>query len=270
MLARKFMVAMAVVGLWGCGSAEWAEEDVPEREALAVEGDEVIVGSVNWKSTNSLSSSSMQAKNAKAVGYLSIPSKGTRCTAWLIAEDLVVTNHHCIATDADAVGAKVAFNYEDDVPSYKREWYSCGTLVGAWKDLDAAVLRCSARSGVLPGEARGWLQLADADASNSQSVYVIHQNCDYYTTPGCAPTKKYSPGYVKSAYHSSTEISYTADTLGGSSGSAVFAVSGTGKAHKVVALHHVGIGGDSEGRGTKNAGVKVSLLKARLQAYGIL
>ena len=102
--------------------------------------------------------------------------------------------------------------------------------------------RCSNRSaragaapeGSPPTRAVGTLSAQGRAITTHSNVYVIHQNRDDNTTFGCAPTKKYSPGYILNANYSSTDASYNADTLGGSSGSPVFSAT----THEVVALHH--------------------------------
>jgi hypothetical protein len=72
--------------------------------------------------------------------------------------------------------------------------------------------------------------------------------------------KKHSPGTVMNAYYSSTDVSYNADTLGGSSGSPVLSEN----SHEVIALHHYGFNKDAWGRGTHNSGVRASHVRAAL------
>ncbi len=271
-MSRLFKILSLSLLMTACGSAVDGDVEIVEGAAesddLFSQESNVVVGSLNWKSSTLLTAGSAEAKNAKAVGYLSIPATGKRCTAWLIANDTILTNHHCINTAAQAVNAKVSFNYEDGVSYSSRIWYTCSNFVKAWSDVDAAVLKCTARNGVLPGAVYGTVGVGTVNAATGASLYVIHQNCDYYTSSGCSPTKKYSPGVVKNGSHSTLEISYDADTLGGSSGSPVFAATGT-QAHKLIALHHVGLNGDAQGRGTANTGVKVLSLKSRLAEVGL-
>lgn len=267
-LLRTLTVASAMLAL-ACGNPEMTINEDGESDPLATSEGTVIVGSLNWTSTTSLAAQSGEAKNARAVGYLSIPAKNSRCTAWLINANTIITNHHCVANAGEAVGAKVSFNYVDGVTSSSRIWYSCATFVKAWSDVDMAVLRCSARNGVNPGAVYGTLALASSDVPDNATVYVVHQNCDYEKTPGCVPTKKHSPGTVLDNTYGTRDVSYNADTLAGSSGSPVFAKYGTGRSHKVVALHHFGYNGNADGRGTHNSGVRVSAIKAKLAEIGL-
>ncbi|CAM4521259.1 trypsin-like serine peptidase [Corallococcus exiguus] len=261
MAAKKLVGAMLVMGLTACGSVE--PMDVPDAEPLASQESNVIVGSLNWVSATSLTGT--QRTKSLAVGYLSIPAVGSRCTAWLVSNDIIITNNHCVGSASEAVGARVSFNYEDGVASASRVWYPCATFIKTWSGDDMTALRCSAVNGQLPGQVYGFLTVATANAATNATVYVVNQNCDYYTTSSCVPTKKSSPGKVLNGNYSTTDISYDADTLGGSSGSPVISTS----TNQVVALHHIGVGGNSQGRGTANTGVKATRVKARLAEIGL-
>ncbi|QRK06766.1 trypsin-like peptidase domain-containing protein [Archangium violaceum] len=262
----KIVRAFLVVGLTGCGASE-LPMDVPDAELGSNESN-VIVGSVNWTAATSLSSTSTERARSKAVGYLSIPAVGSRCTAWLVADDKVITNNHCIGSSADAVGARVSFNYEDGVSSTSRIWYDCSTFVRTWTAEDMTVIQCKPLNGYLPGQVYGKLTVASGNAANNSAMYIVHQNCDYNATPGCVPTKKYSPGKVLNTNATSNELSYNADTLGGSSGSPVLGGAGTTYAHQVIGLHHVGVGSNYSSS-AYNRGVEASAIKARLSSIGL-
>jgi len=264
----KSIRALCLVGAVGTLTACGMEQppDVPDVEAnepLASQESNVIVGSVNWVSATTLSGT--QRTRSLAVGYLSIPAVSSRCTAWLVSPDVLITNNHCIGSASQAVGARASFNYEDGVASGSRVWYNCDTFIKTWSTDDMTAVRCSATNGQLPGNVYGWLTVSSTNAATNASIYVVHQNCDYYTTSGCSPTKKSSPGVVKNANYSTTDLSYDADTLGGSSGSPVLSAS----THQVVGLHHIGLGGNAQGRGTANTGVKATRVKARLAEIGL-
>lgn len=264
MITKSLRALFLVGAVSACGSEQPLDvPDVEANEPLQSVESNVIVGSVNWVSATTLSGT--QRTRSQAVGYLSIPAAGTRCTAWLVSADVLITNNHCIGSASQAVGARVSFNYEDGVAAASRVWYDCATFIKTWSSDDMTAVRCSATNGQLPGNVQGWLTVASANVATNASVYVVHQNCDYYTTTGCSPTKKSSPGVVKNASYSTTDLSYDADTLGGSSGSPVLSSS----SHQVVGLHHIGLGGNSQGRGTANTGVKATRVKARLAEIGL-
>src|SRR5690606_15550189 len=112
-----------------------------------------------------------------------------------------------------------------------------------------------------PGAQYGTVNLAQAAAAASSDLYVIHQNCDYYTVQDCVPTKKISKGKLVSIRAEDGEYVHNADTLGGSSGSPVF-----GTNHEVIAIHHAGAGGWFNGRGYENYAVPMHKIVAKIQS----
>lgn len=230
---------------------ELGAPDLQSRAAESKNG-AVIVGAVNWQESVSLPAGSAERANASAVAYLAIPAEGTRCTGFLIAPDVIMTNNHCIPRAASAQGVRAYFHREQSAPS--DAGVDCSTFLGNDATLDFALLQCAGS----PGDSYGVVELDAATVAASAQVYVIHQNCDYYADPGCDPTKKYSPGKITST---SGELGHDADTLGGSSGSPVFSRT----THKVVGLHHVGLGSDGNGRGTQNRAVPMRTIKPVLE-----
>lgn len=213
----------------------------------------VILGGIDWQEASSLAEGTAERQNARAVAYLDIPAAGSRCTGFLIAPDMLMTNHHCIPTAESARGVSAYFRYEQgaagDTP------VDCSIFVGNDAALDYALLQCASR----PGDTLGVIDLDNRAARRSEAVYAIHQNCDYYSDSACAPTKKMSPGSVQTV---GNEIAHSADTLGGSSGSPLFATS----SHKVIGLHHSGTGNTGNGRGTMNYAVPMSRIVPALLA----
>lgn len=243
--ARLAWSALASTMLVGC-----AQDVSPEGAdaKLAQDDGAVIVGSVEWQEAASLPEGSAERANSRAVAYLSLPAAGARCTGFLIAPDVLMTNEHCIPDAAAAVGARALFQYEQGGPA-NDEGYDCSEFLGNDASLDFALVRCAGR----PGDTHGVVGLEATTPSRSADIYVLHQNCDYYTDPSCAPTKKYSPGRVSAT---SPEIGHDADTLGGSSGSPLF----SRVSHSVVGLHHVGLGNNGSGRGTQNRAVPMAAI----------
>lgn len=244
MQLRSAALMLALLPL-GCVNA--LDTDPETGLAAGQEEGSVIVGSVNWTDVTQLPSNSVERENSRAVGYLSIPARGTRCTAFLIAPDVVMTNEHCIPGDWAAAGATVSFRRERGVTGSAQSTWDCSVFIGNDPGLDFALLYCPER----PGDVHGVLPLEARTVQRQDELYVIHQNCDYYAQPGCNPIKQYSPGRVTRV---AQEIGHDADTLGGSSGSPVF----SRDSHAVFALHHVGVGGNGYGRGTENRAVRMS------------
>lgn len=234
----------------GCSTeTEGLQAEVGTGASDATKVAPVIVGSVNWQEVGGLAVNNPYRVAARPVALLMIPARGTRCTAFLISADVLMTNNHCIASSSQARNAYAIFDAEAGVPDSLRDTYDCSEFVGADADLDFALVRCQGR----PGDQHGVAELGEDMPATNASIYVIHQNCDYYSNPSCAPDKKVSPGAIVST--TATDLQHDADTLGGSSGSALFDENG-----RVVGLHHLGYGGNSSGRGSYNGAVKMSLV----------
>lgn len=237
------VVVMAAVA--GCAvdlDVDSAGLDVADSEEKSA----VIINTIDWQEAATLAEGTAERANSKAVAYISIPARGTRCTGFMISPDVLMTNEHCISQAADARGVTANFRYELNATS--SQTFDCSTFVGNDAALDYALLQCTGR----PGDVVGVVDIDARPARRDEAVYAIHQNCDYYTDRSCAPTKKLSPGLVRQT--GGAEFGHDADTLGGSSGSPVFAKS----SHKVIGLHHVGRGGNNMGRGTMNMAVSMA------------
>jgi len=235
-LSATLFLAIALTS--GCSSSHDPIGNQPD--------DQLIVGVTDWKSATTLEGP--KRERSRAVGYLRIPSKGSRCTAWLVGPDLLVTNWHCISSQQEAEGAEVSFDYEDGVGSPK--FSPCETFIRASEDADVALLRCAGRLG----DQQGFLRLSETEPADGDEVYVIHQNCDRFTVAGCDPTKKASSGKILQARFSERELTHDADTLPGSSGAPVL----SRRTDEVVGLHHAGVGNDGNGRGTSNKAVRLA------------
>jgi hypothetical protein len=203
----------------------------------------VIVGSVDWVPVHTLAEGTAARDNARPVAYLALG--GSRCTGFLIAPDVLMTNHHCVPSAQAAAGATAYFRYEDGVTD--DVGVDCSTFIGNDAGLDFALLQCAGR----PGDRFGTVALEARSARVGDRVYAIHQNCDYFTTPSCAPTKKFSAGAIRQL---GEQLGHDADTLGGSSGSPVF----SDASHAVIALHRAGRSTGNDGRGTMNFAVPMT------------
>jgi hypothetical protein len=238
-------VALGLLGWTGGCVAELAVDESMADVASSKDEHPVIVGAVDWQDAALLPDGTAERENAGAVAFLDLPAAGSRCTGFLISPDVVMTNQHCIPDARAAAGARALFRYETGATDTAA--VDCSTFLGNDATLDFALLQCSGR----PGDRFGVVTLASQTPRVGDAAYVIHQNCDYYADPSCAPTKKLSPGRV-SAVGSATE--HDADTLGGSSGSPLFG----NASHAVVGLHHVGVGSTGNGRGTANRAVPMT------------
>ncbi|MBF0298063.1 MAG: trypsin-like peptidase domain-containing protein [Oligoflexia bacterium] len=277
LLFLQALLALSLLLLVSCNNNSSAPQNLSSEELSnntnvasgAVES-KAIVGSIDWLSVMNLNKSNNVQNNIRAVGLIDIPSMDSRCTAFLISEDMIMTNWHCFPNASDAVGARVYFDFvsaDSGSTAYKSgNSFLCQQLLLTYEELDVAVLKCEGNPGRIYGKVS--LEGDRVERSVGEDIYVVHQNCDYYNDSECAPTKKYSAGKVMdkgdaSAPARDMDLFYDADTLGGSSGSPVFSSS----SNQVIALHHNGHGLSawSNGRGNRNSGVPMSLIVTYLK-----
>lgn len=223
---------------------------------LETDADPLIIGDLDWQDVRSLDPEGAQRRRARSVGYLSLPARGTRCTAFLVAPDVVMTNHHCVPNAASARNASFDPTRETGVRLNDRVRFACDEWLGSNAELDFALLRCEGE----PGRAFGVLGLQPRAAVRSEPVYVIQQNCDYYSSPGCEPTKVLAEGTVTPI---GARLAHDADTLGGSSGSPVLSAT----SHAVLALHNAGVGDDGHGRGIENRAVPMRRIVPHVERH---
>lgn len=244
---RRPLVLASLLSLGGGGCVaelgDGAALGVSDAAADGKDSAAVIVGTVDWVPVQTLAEGTAARENARPVAYLALG--GSRCTGFLIAPDVLMTNHHCVPSASAAAGARAFFRYEDGVTDDVA--VDCSTFIGNDAGLDFALLQCAGR----PGDRFGTVALEARSARVGDRVYAIHQNCDSFTTPSCAPTKKFSAGAIRQL---GEQLGHDADTLGGSSGSPVF----SDASHAVIALHRAGRSTGSDGRGTMNFAVPMT------------
>lgn len=228
--------------LISCGK----QEDGP-LGSIELFDSQIIVGDVDWKEITSLRSTTKIRKASSPVADIKLPVMRSRCTGFLISENILMTNEHCIPTAAHAEGVTASFRHLKGVSEESWESYDCSTFIMNNSELDFALLKCSGA----PGRKFGFVKLDPVRKNSGTSIYVVQQNCDYYSQRGCDWSKKYSKGSISKV---EDEYTHNADTLGGSSGSPVFDYT----THKVVALHHAGYGNNGMGRGYENYAVPMS------------
>ncbi len=221
--------------------------------------DKIIVGDFepDWLNIELIDNQEIK-EQAKAIGRLIMPAKrNAACTAFLISDDVVMTNEHCIGSAEDAVGAKVIFNYLEEGQA---QTFICDKFISNNEKLDYAVLKCNGS----PGSIFGTVKLSHTEPENGIAIYVVHQNCDYYQIKGCKKSKKVSFGNLVG--FNLFRVHHNADTLPGSSGAPIFSLD----THEVIGLHNSGSGheeteGRRNGRGKLNLGIKMSQIVAEIQ-----
>lgn len=246
-----FVFALVLLTLQSCGN-RGKSADSNDDISLG----SIIVGSLDWKEITSLSPTSPIFENASFVADVDLPAFGSRCTGFLISEDVLMTNQHCVTRESDARGLTAAFNHVAGVPESQWDKYNCSEFIGNNNALDFALVRCQGS----PGAQYGYAQLSDQFYGAGEQIYIVQQNCDYYTNRGCDHSKKYSEGSLTNAR--STSYTHNADTLGGSSGSPVFSKQN----NQVIGIHHAGRGNNGQGRGLENYAVPMDKIVAYIQS----
>lgn len=214
----------------------------------------LIIGNLDWVDFRTSGGTSQDA-NEQTVAQLKIPRLQANCTGFLISDDLLLTNNHCVPSASAAAGARAVFRNVSGV----RESFNCERLVLTSVVLDFSLLRCAG----VPGRKYGVVRLAEAPASTGDPVYVIQENCDYINEPRCLVDKYVAFGRVQRTQKN--RVYHDADTLGGSSGSPVFSE----LTHDVVALHNAGQPGDALGAPV-NLSVPMGQIKEAIRSQGIL
>ncbi|MBL6989503.1 MAG: trypsin-like peptidase domain-containing protein [Bacteriovoracaceae bacterium] len=234
------LLAMIMSLQFGCGKQGVAVDGSVPTAQLS----KVIIDSLNWMEVVDFDSDHVISKNASPVADLQIPATGGRCTGFMITPTVLMTNEHCVPRLSYARGLTATFGHHLGASSYDQETFDCSTLIGVSRKLDFALLSCVGA----PGDKYGVVELTSRKATKGEVVYVIQQNCDYYENRSCDWTKKVAAGYMAPA---EGELAHNADTLAGSSGSPLFST----KDHKVIGIHHMGLGNNGYGRGRVNTAV---------------
>lgn len=235
--------------LIGCGQHS-------DYDQAKIKVSSVIIGEVDWSEVTTFPDANPVRVNSRAVGEVRLASGG-RCTGFLINDDTLMTNDHCVSSHQEARGLTVIFNNEAGVAKSVHKAYDCSEFIGSDRDLDFALVRCREN----PGESYGHVSLSTVEAQRLEELYLIQQNCDYFTQRSCDWTKKYAAGTV--TRRQGPSLVHNADTLGGSSGSPVFSAI----SHHVIAIHHAGLGNNGSGRGIENYGISMSDIVAHIDAF---
>jgi hypothetical protein len=169
---------------------------------------------------------------AKAVGRLRFGGDdgfGYYCTGFLFTPELLLTNDHCIQSDAEMRSALVDFNYLTATaplaPLRFRE------LVAHDRTLDYSLLRLSAPSSIKP------LRLMPTEVTNARQLLLIEHPAGEIKQVSIADCVVRGIEVIGVDPLQKTDFGHRCDTLGGSSGSPVLDGLSSGN---VIGLHHLG------------------------------
>ncbi len=202
------------------GVDEWRGTDTPETVL------EKIVGENTLRPIAFLARG-LQA--SRSVAYIGVQTSIRRWsgTGFLIASDLLLTNHHVIESADLLPNALFRFNYEENFRGEAQEPHEhrakSNGIFHASKALDYAVIQLEGE----PGDEWGWLPLPPGEIRKGDRVNIIQH-------PNGQPKQiSLQNNFVE--YVGGDIVQYVTSTMPGSSGSPVL-----NDGWEVVALHHAG------------------------------
>jgi V8-like Glu-specific endopeptidase len=200
-------------------------------------------------------------EKARSVARVVCP--GGLGTGFLTRDNLLITNHHVIASAEEAKQAKIQFNYQETpkgLATQVAEFLLTPEDGFATSPMEGGDDWSAVRVKGDPGKEWGFLPLVEADVKVNDYVNIIQH-------PGGLP-KQIALYHNLVVFVGADRVQYLTDTLPGSSGSPVF------DSHwRVVALHHSG--GNLTEPGSKgrrlyfrNEGIHVKAILKGLAAKG--
>jgi S1-C subfamily serine protease len=177
-----------------------------------------------------IAASARAQKFAPPIARLVVLSQRAYCTGFLVAPDLLLTNQHCIADDADALSTTAEFRYQKPFASPERR-FRVAKLEAVDRVLDYALVRLEGNAGSSYGRLR--VEPAVTIANGAHLLVIQHPNGmpkmiaeDDCTVSGLG---------IRGAGSTNTDFGHTCDTLRGSSGAPVIS-----DGDRVIGLHHWG------------------------------
>jgi V8-like Glu-specific endopeptidase len=158
---------------------------------------------------------------------------GYACTGFLIGEDRLLTNDHCVDTDPICQTTVVLFGYQYQIDGALStgEQYRCSKVLASNVSLDFAMLQLEGS----PGNIWGVEKLSATDPQKGDQLLMVEHPAGEPKQVSVADCKSVTGAVQGRGAEPDTDIGDSCDTLGGSSGSPVFNTSGA-----VILLHHLG------------------------------
>ena len=177
-------------------------------------------------------------------------------TGFLVASDVLMTNHHVLEDANAAAETNVEFDYEYDaagqIKAAVRYRLDPGSLFETSGKLDFSLVRVRADPAKPPLQSWGFLPTnSNADPTKGEHVVIVqHPNGGLKQI---AMTENHVVNVEPPLLH------YRTDTMAGSSGSPVF-----NDSWYVVAIHHAGLADPRKGNAWRNEGILISAIRAAL------
>jgi V8-like Glu-specific endopeptidase len=184
------------------------------------------------------------------------------CTGFLVADGLLLTNQHCIASQAQCNDSVAIFGYQTNSSGHLQagEQFRCQKLLASDPDLGYALIRLTSHPGGL--DKWGTLKISQGTIGRQAPIMIIQH-------PGGNPkeiSKKDCMSEdigIEGMSASLTDFSDSCDTASGSSGSPVLNDNGW-----VVGLHHLGF--SSPPWDHSNRAVEIALVVQDLKQKGVI
>ncbi len=198
---------------------------------------------------------------------------GAVCTGFLIADNTLLTNEHCIVHSTEFQGpakgcgdVRVQFDYDVQARPETAKQTTCASVTATDHDVDFAVLKLSATPPARTGGRRATLKLAGDPAPHDHLLVIHHPaglptqvSADCSTFPGTTPAT----------------VQHDCSTTAGSSGAPILSSTG-----EVVALHYEGAFRDDQtiaeinrllatGARLLNKAIPAAVLRQRFQDLNI-
>lgn len=207
---------------------------------------EKIIGTNNLRTISVLEK---MIQISRSVVHITIPGKGV-ATGFMIAPDVLMTNHHVFSSTDDATDAIVRFNYQIDLSGNFLQPDEYSTDISFFHtnaNLDYSIVRVNGS----PGLKWGYIKLPIDDTVKAQDdVFIIQHPAGEH--------KQIALSDNEVAFVDDTVVQYLTDTLPGSSGSPVFSDS-----MRLIALHHSGGWIPEPSTGTthfRNEGIRITAI----------
>lgn len=188
------------------------------------------------------------------------------CTGFMIADNVLMTNHHCVKSQTECEDLKVQFNYYVTEAGNKAE-ISQFNCIGfnpqhASEQFDYALVRLAGSPGVTFGIVDFNHETYDVTSNLLKGSDVIVIQHPAGKPKKIAKTNCLIEDVPVDGRREDSDFAHSCDTEGGSSGSPVFDTNG-----RLVGLHHYGF--DEGGIWSRNRATTLSVIAADLKARGI-